>query len=94
VLGWKRRYDIILGIAKSLLYLHAESHCRILHRDIKASNILLGNKWIPKIVDFGMACLYPEHQTHVNTRANGTKYVFIYIYNLPKNKLRSKLVNV
>ncbi|KAL3631404.1 hypothetical protein CASFOL_024388 [Castilleja foliolosa] len=72
VLDWKRRYDIILGIAKGLLYLHEESHCRIIHRDIKASNILLDDKWVPKISDFGMARLYPEDQTHVNTRVAGT----------------------
>ncbi|GFP96640.1 cysteine-rich receptor-like protein kinase 10, partial [Phtheirospermum japonicum] len=72
VLDWKRRYDIILGIAKGLLYLHEESHCRIIHRDIKASNILLDDKWVPKIADFGMARLYPEDQTHINTRATGT----------------------
>ncbi|GFP99650.1 probable LRR receptor-like serine/threonine-protein kinase at1g56140, partial [Phtheirospermum japonicum] len=76
----KQRYDIVLGIAKSLLYLHEESHYHIIHRDIKARNILLGYKWIPKICYFGMACLYTEHQTHVNTRVTGTKYFFIYIY--------------
>ncbi|KAK6157573.1 hypothetical protein DH2020_011821 [Rehmannia glutinosa] len=64
VLDWKRRYDIILGIAKGLLYLHEEAHCRIIHRDIKASNILLDEKWVPKIADFGMARLYSENQTH------------------------------
>lgn len=69
---WKRRYNVITGIAKGLLYLHEEAHCRIIHRDIKASNILLDEKWVPKIADFGMARLYPEDQTHVNTRVAGT----------------------
>ncbi|KAL0337425.1 UNVERIFIED_CONTAM: putative LRR receptor-like serine/threonine-protein kinase [Sesamum calycinum] len=71
-LDWKKRYDVITGIAKGLLYLHEEAPCRIIHRDIKASNILLDEKWVPKISDFGMARLYPEDETHVNTRVAGT----------------------
>ncbi|GLT58085.1 hypothetical protein SLA2020_310070 [Shorea laevis] len=71
-LDWKRRFNIICGIARGLLYLHDNSHYRIIHRDIKASNILLDKKWVPKIADFGMARLFPEDQTHVNTRVAGT----------------------
>ncbi|KAL6543834.1 hypothetical protein OROGR_010331 [Orobanche gracilis] len=72
LLDWKRRHDVIAGVAKGLLYLHEQAHCSIIHRDIKASNILLDEKWVPKIADFGMARLYPEDETHVHTRVAGT----------------------
>lgn len=72
VLDWNRRHDIIMGVAKGLLYLHEDAHCCIIHRDIKASNILLDDKYSPKIADFGLARLFNEDGTHVNTRAAGT----------------------
>ncbi|KAJ0981346.1 hypothetical protein J5N97_009601 [Dioscorea zingiberensis] len=71
-LDWKRRYDVMVGVARGLLYLHEDAHTPIIHRDIKASNILLDDRWTPKIADFGMARLFHEDLTHVNTRVAGT----------------------
>ncbi|RWW22799.1 hypothetical protein GW17_00012983 [Ensete ventricosum] len=69
---WKLRYQVMVGVARGLLYLHEGAHTAIIHRDIKAGNILLDDRWVPKIADFGMARLFPEDQTHVNTRVAGT----------------------
>jgi serine/threonine protein kinase len=71
-LDWQKRYNIIVGVARGLLYLHQDSQLRIIHRDIKASNILLDEKLNPKIADFGLAKLFPEDETHVSTRVAGT----------------------
>ncbi|KAK7393168.1 hypothetical protein VNO78_21661 [Psophocarpus tetragonolobus] len=71
-LNWKQRYDIILGTAKGLTYLHEEFHISIIHRDIKSGNILLDEQLQPKISDFGLVKLLPGDQTHLHTRVAGT----------------------
>ncbi|TVU43236.1 hypothetical protein EJB05_09684, partial [Eragrostis curvula] len=71
-LDWSKRFEIILGIARGLTYLHEESSIRIVHRDIKASNVLLDADLTPKISDFGLAKLYDEKKTHVSTKIAGT----------------------
>ncbi|XP_047071401.1 cysteine-rich receptor-like protein kinase 44 [Lolium rigidum] len=66
-LTWEQRYNIILGIAKGILYLHEDSSMRIIHRDLKPNNILLGEGMEPKIADFGLARLLGEGHTHTKT---------------------------
>uniref|UniRef100_A0A368UHH2 Cysteine-rich receptor-like protein kinase 2 n=1 Tax=Glycine max TaxID=3847 RepID=A0A368UHH2_SOYBN len=72
VLNWKQRYDIILGTARGLAYLHEEFHVSIIHRDIKTANILLDDDLQPKIADFGLARLLPRDRSHLSTKFAGT----------------------
>lgn len=70
--NWETRVNICLGIARGLEYLHHGVSPHIVHRDIKASNILLDRDLTPKISDFGLAKLLPPNATHVSTRVAGT----------------------
>ncbi|KAM1212768.1 hypothetical protein ACFX2G_004348 [Malus domestica] len=74
LLDWKKRYGIIEGITQGLLYLHKYSRTKVIHRDLKASNILLDENMNPKISDFGMARIFTENELEGNTsRVVGTR---------------------
>ncbi|CAN8229448.1 unnamed protein product [Cochlearia groenlandica] len=72
VMDWPTRLKIALGSARGLAYLHEDCHPRIIHRDIKAANILLDFSFETKVADFGLAKLSQDNNTHVSTRVMGT----------------------
>ena len=73
LLAWPKRFDIIIGIVRGLVYLHQDSRLQVIHRDLKASNILLDINLNPKISDFGLARAFVGDESEVKTdRVVGT----------------------
>ncbi|MBA0733564.1 hypothetical protein Gogos_017562, partial [Gossypium gossypioides] len=87
-LDWPTRRKICIGIARGLAYLHEESRLKIVHRDIKATNVLLDKDLNPKISDFGLAKLDEEDNTHISTRIAGT-----YGYMAPEYAMHGRLTD-
>lgn len=72
LLDWNRRMNIAIGSAEGILYLHVQATPHIIHRDVKASNVLLDSDFQARVADFGFAKLIPDGATHVTTRVKGT----------------------
>ncbi|GMY37145.1 G-type lectin S-receptor-like serine/threonine-protein kinase RKS1 [Fagus crenata] len=86
MLNWRKRFEIIDGIARGILYLHQDSRLRIIHRDLKTSNVLLDAEMNPKILDFGIARIFKGDEIQDKT----TKVVRTYGYMSPEYAIFGK----